>query len=493
MIINRLKCFIKQGIVRGTPCAYASLVGSLGLTLGTGNLHAADWIISPSISFQHIYTDNAHLTYDDEVSDSITVLSPSLSIYKEGARATLDFNYAPEYRYYRDDTGDDEFVHFMRTEGNLEIAENHLYLDGWLRADRTNISSQGRSGIGGLTGTADDTDLYSVGLSPYFTAKLGVFSVVELRLTGDKVDYSEDLQSDSTGRRGEIAFANGSMFTNQIWEILYQQNDIDYEDLDHNNETRLFRAELIQKITSQWAVAFSAGYEEYELATTEDRDGSTWSVGAIYTPNPRTRLALGVGERSYGDDYYFEFTHRSSRTIWTAVYEQDFISARDELETRPLFERQDAFGELVRNPILDSSPMTVRGTNSPSITEDYYENRRFATGFTYQTPRTSIVLTGRYNERFYDLSSRDTEDTELGMRVSRRLSRLTSGLIQISGRNHQEEAVEYDELAATLSIGYQFGTDSRVNFSLSRLERDADTDINSYDENHAGISLTAAF
>ncbi|MES9989926.1 MAG: TIGR03016 family PEP-CTERM system-associated outer membrane protein [Candidatus Thiodiazotropha endolucinida] len=493
MIINKLNHLNMEQIFGGKPLVYTCLACGMGLAANTGTLYAADWVISPSIGIQQIYTDNANLTHEDEVSDNITVVRPTLSIYKEGARANLDFNYAPEYRHYWDETEDNEVVHFMRTEGNVEIAENHFYLDGWLRADRTNITSTGRSGIGGLTGTEDDTDYYSVGLSPYFTARLGDFSVVEVRFTGDRIDYSEDLDNDSTGRRGEIAFGNGSMFTNQIWEVLYQQSDVDYENLDDDNETKIFRAELIQKITNQWSAAFSAGYEEYDLAVADDRDDSTWSIGAIYTPNPRTRFALGVGERSFGDDYYFDFSHRTGRTIWTASYEQDFVSARDELSTQPLFERQDAFGNLVRDPILESSPVTVRAAYSPSITEDFYESKRFTTEFTYQTTRTSINLRGRYLERLYDRSGRDTEDIELSVLLTRRLARLTSGYIQISGIDHEEEVLVYDQLTATLGVSYQFGTNSRVGFSITHLERDADTDVDSYEENHASLNVTSAF
>jgi uncharacterized protein (PEP-CTERM system associated) len=492
MIIDRLNHFNKGHINGYKPLVYACLACGVGLIPQVGSVHAADWIISPSIGIQHIYTDNANLTYEDTVSDNITVLRPTLSMYKEGARASLDFNYAPEYRHYWDETGDSEVVHFMRTEGNVEIAENHLYLDGWLRADRTNITSTGRSGIGGLTGTADDTDFYSVGLSPYFTASLGDFSVVEIRLTGDKISYSEDLDSESTGKQGEIAFGNGSMFTNQIWEIVYRQNEVDYESLDDNNETKIFRSELIQKITTQWAVAFSAGYEEYILAVGEDRDDPTWSVGAIYTPSPRTRFALSIGERSFGDDYYFDFSHRSSRSIWTARYEQDFTSARNELRTQPLFERQDAFGNLVRDPILESSSTILRSASIPSITEDYYEIKRFTTEFTYQTLRSAINLRGRYIERIYDHLARDTEDIELSVSLSRRLTRLTLGYFQISGADHQQELADYDQLSATLGVTYQFGTDSRIGFSISHLERDADTDINSYEENHAMVNVISA-
>jgi uncharacterized protein (PEP-CTERM system associated) len=380
----------------------------------------------------------------------------------------------------------------MRTEGNVEIAENHLYLDGWLRGDRTNINSTGRIGIGGLTGTEDDTEFYSVGLSPYLTARLGDFALVEFRFTGDKVGYSEDVASDSTGKAGAVAFGSGSMFTNQAWEVLFKNTEVDYESLDENNETTIFRSELIQKITNQWALAFSAGYEEYDLVVTEDRDDSTWSVGFIYTPNPRTRIALGVGERSFGDDYYFDFSHRSSRTIWTARYEQDFTSAREELRVQPLFERQDAFGDLRRDPILEGVPISVRGAFNPSVTEAYFESKRFSTAFTYLTARTTFVLSGGYLERIYNLSIRDTEDIEMDLLLERKLSRLLTGLFRIGYYDHEQEALVYDQWLASLGTFYQIGTDGRIGLDLSRIERDADAEGGSYTENQVSVNFTVA-
>jgi hypothetical protein len=100
-------------------------------------------------------------------------------------------------------------------------------------------------------------------------------------------------------------------------------------------------------------------------------------------------------------------------------------------------------------------------------------------------------LRGRYIERVYERSGRDTEDIELGALLTRRLARLTSGYFQLSGRDHEEEALVYDQWTATLGVTYQFGTNSRVGFSVSHLERDAEEDLGSYEENHASINVTS--
>ncbi|MCU7921843.1 MAG: TIGR03016 family PEP-CTERM system-associated outer membrane protein [Candidatus Thiodiazotropha sp. (ex Dulcina madagascariensis)] len=465
----------------------------IAFACSTSAVTAADWIISPAILVEQVYTDNALLTQDNEEDDSITRVRPSLSLYKEGARASLDFNYAPEYRHYWQDTEDNEVVHLLRAEGNVELYENTLFLDGWANADRSNVTSSGRVGLNGLTGTADDTDVYSIGLSPYLTARFGGYSVLEVRYTGDRVDYSEDGPSDSVGHSVDIVLGSGSYFTNQIWEVSAFQKRVDYEALDDDNESSIFRAELVQQLTHQWALAFAAGYEEYILAVTEDSDGSLWSLGAIYTPTPRTRIAAGFGERSFGDDYFVDFSHRSSRTLFTAEYERDFISARDEVGRQTLFQRQDAFGNLVRDPILEDARSVTRSGTTPTLTEDFYEIRRFITGFTYQTPRTLSGIRGAYTERIYDDSARDTEDLDIALNFVRRLTRLTEGVVEITWHDHDEALLTYDQWVASLGLSYQLGSDASVAMSLSHMERDADPEAGSYEENHVSVSFNTRF
>jgi uncharacterized protein (PEP-CTERM system associated) len=496
MITKQLSHLYVEHIFGGKKIFSLCLMGSLVIMSGIRSVEA-DWIISPSIGLEQVYSDNAFLTSTDEVSEYITVVRPAISLYNEGRRGRLDINYAPEYRYYREDTEDSEVVHFLRSEGNLEIAKNHLFLDGWLRGDRTNLINTGRTSVSGLTGTSDDTDYYSAGISPYFTSNLGEYVVAELRFTGDKVEYSEDVENDSKGMRGDLVFGSGSRFTNQVWEVFFQQSEVDYEDIDDSNETKIVRAELIQEMTRRWSLAFSVGYEEYILAVADDRDDATWSVGVIYSPNSRFRVSLGVGERSFGDDYYFDLINQTSRTTLSARYTREFISARDEITAQPLFERQDDFGNLVRDPILESASGIIRTASSPTIAEDYYELTRFATSFTYHLMRSAIRLRAIYYCRDYEDPFMDTQDTDLSLSFSRRLTRLLNGSIDIAGLYHRQNWLDYDQWATSLNFAYQIGNQSNLTLNLTHLDRDAKTEPyaleESYEENQASIGFVMQF
>jgi uncharacterized protein (PEP-CTERM system associated) len=468
------------------------LLGGLGLTMLTQPAVSSDWVITPAVTLEQAYTDNALLTHDNQENESITLLRPSISIYREGAKASVDINYAPEYRHFWEDTEDDEVIHFLRGDGNVELMEDHLYLDGWASADLTNITSTGRTGIGGLTGRGDSTEIYTGALSPYFKARFGSFSLFESRYTLDTVNYAEGGLDDSVGQRGEVVFGSGPAFTNQVWELSGMYSVVDYDTLEADNEVSQLRADFIQQLTRQWAVAFAAGYENYNLALNEDLDDSLWSVGIIYTPNPRTRLALGGGERAFGNDYYLDFSHRSQRTVWTANYYRDATSARNELLHPTLFRRQDAFGNLIRDPVLENPPGLDR-EGSPTISAEYYVLEQFNTRFTYATGRTTLDLGAGHTKRNYELAVDDTQDVDLLASLSREISQRAVVFLRLNWNDHEEVILNYEESIATLGGRYQLSPEILLAMRLAHLKRDAEIETQSYDENSFSISLTATF
>lgn len=465
-------------------------MGGLGLGFAPVWTNAADWVISPAVTLEQTYTDNAFLSEENEESESITHISPSLSAYREGARARVDFNYAPEYRYYWEDTQENDVVHFLRADGNVEMLEGYLFLDGWATADLVSTTSSGRTGLGGLTGSSDYTEVYTAGLSPYFRTRLGSFSVFEARYTADAVYYDEG--DDNVGQKVDLVLGSGTAFSNQTWEISARQSQVDYESLEEDNEVKQAQVEFVQNLTRQWAVSFVAGYEEFNLALNPDIDDTVWSAGIIYTPNTRTRIALGGGERAFGDDYYLDFSHRSRLSVWTANYERDYTSARGELLEPRLFQRQDEFGNFIRDPVLES-PVTTQRQGSADLSADFYVVDRFSTRFSVATGRSEYYLGASYAEREYEDPVRDSDDLDISTGFSRDFSRLVSGYISISGLDHEEEALHYKQTTVRLGGSYLFGVSTTLGLTLAHINRDAEEALLSYSEGQASLYLAHSF
>ena len=464
------------------------LVGS-GLT---ASAQSSDWIIAPGLSVEQIYTDNSNLDSEEE-SDSITRISPRLSLYRKGARAKLDLSYAPQYRHYWQETQPNEVVHFLRADGDIELVKKHIFMDGWATADQRPLNSSGRTGIDGITRTDDLTEVYTGGISPYFTSRLGPALTFEARYGLNRVYYAEEDRDSSTGQRADLVLGSSPAVRGMPWELRLEQNNIEYDDREDDDKIKRARAEMAYQLNRQWALGAVLGYEQYELATTEDREGEIWGVGFIYSPNSRTRLTAGLGERFFGDNYYLDFSYRGSRTVWTADYKRDFVTARDEVIRPSLFERMDAFGNLIRDPAL-SEPTSV-SRSSPNLTDDYYLLERFTTNFNLVSGRTTLNLSAGYSARNYDeaVGPSDTEDVTLSGRFSRRLRPQTTAFINLNWRDHSEDLQDYEQWIASLGGSYRLGTHTALAFSLAHLDREATLDENSYEENRASLSLNRSW
>ena len=469
---------------------------STAVLLGGGGFvmigQAADWTFASGVTVEQVYTDNANLD-DEGRSESITRISPRISAYRKGARAKFDLRYAPQYRRYWQETRSDKVVHFLRADGNVELYENHLFVDGWATADQHTIDSGGKTGVDSLTGTSDQTEVYTGGISPYYTTRLGAYLAAEARYSLNRVYYSDENQDSSTGQRIDLVLGSGPDVRALPWQLHLEENRVNYDKLESDDRIRRVRAEANYQLNRTWALAATVGYEEYDLAVSTDRNGELWNVGFVYTPTPRTRLAAGAGQRFFGNDYYLNFSHRAKRVVWHANYSRDLVSARDEVMDTDLFARLDEFGNLVRDPVL-SSPVTTSRTGA-TLTEEYYLQDKFNTVFTFATERTTLTLSAAYIKRNYEqnLLTQDNEDHNLSAFFSRQLRQRLTGFARLSWKDHQQELNDYQQWIATLGSSYRLAQRTSLNLSLSHLDRDATLDTGSYTENRATLGLQMDF
>ncbi|MET0052884.1 MAG: TIGR03016 family PEP-CTERM system-associated outer membrane protein [Candidatus Thiodiazotropha sp.] len=454
---------------------------------------AGEWIISPSIGIDHIYTDNVFLSSEDPQSENITRVRPTLSAYKEGARGNFDFNYAPEYRHYWDDTQSNQTINLLRTSGNLEVMENQLFVDAWATSDQTQLSS-GRSSPDGITGISDPIDYYTLGVSPYYTTRFGNVSVLEARYSLDRVDYSDDQAVNSTSQSLDMVLGSGTYTVAHAWELAASHTVEDFAGEARDNKISRFRGEYIQQMSRRWALAFAAGYEDYQLVNNNDVDGAIWSAGVIFTPSNHTRFAIGAGERAFGDDYYMDLVHRTAYTVWRMGFTRDYISARDEATEDTLFLRQDDFGELVRDAVLDNPP-PVSVTGVSTLSADYYESDRLSGSVSFRSTRTQAVLRANLIKRDYaaDSSQQDTRDAVTSIQLNRVLSRKFNGVTRLLWRDHEQELLDYKEWVISLGLTYSLGENAALSTSVGHLERNGDTDLSSYDENRADVGFVWRF
>jgi uncharacterized protein (PEP-CTERM system associated) len=305
------------------------------------------------------------------------------------------------------------------------------------------------------------------------------------------VEYEEQNEIDSSSQKIDLVVGSGSYTTAQAWELSASHTREDFSG-PQDNKVSIFRGEFIQQITRRWALAFAAGYEDFDLANEEDVDGELWSLGIVFTPTNRTRFSIGGGERAFGDDYYVDFEHQASKSVWQLNYKREYISARDEVAYDSLFQRQDEFGNLVRDPVLDSPP-SVSVVGISTLSAEYYETDRVNASYTFRTLRTLIQLRAGFIKRDYSVDSQDTEDTSASLSLNRVISRRFRGLTQFLWVDHEQDLNVYDEWSAVLGLVYTLGANTSLSLGYTHLERDGETELTSFEENRVTIGLVSSF
>ncbi len=156
-----------------------------------------------------------------------------------------------------------------------------------------------------------------------------------------------------------------------------------------------------------------------------------------------------------------------------------------------LFERQDEFGNLIRDPVL-TNPVSATRTG-PTLDEGYYLLDVFNARVVMSTERTSLSVSAWYTERDYEesltLTPQDSTDVRLASQITRKLRPQLSGFIGVSWRDHEEELSDYVQWSTSIGANYQLGPQTSLRFNIAHLERDASGDDLSYTENRASLGF----
>jgi uncharacterized protein (PEP-CTERM system associated) len=484
-----------------------SLLGRILLcfTLLVSSGVSAEWTVTPGVTLEQVFSDNALLVpeSEDPEDESITIVQPHLSILHEGPRFDLSLNYAPEYREYNQETKEDEWVQFMELDQETALVKDHLFLELGASIDERTISDANRTGLDGLTGSQELTQVYRTEIRPRYTDFLGRSVQFELAYGVNRVWYSEDEDEDTTARlddslehRADFTIGSSPFVTSALtWNIALQHRRLEYEDRDEEDEINRGVGQLNYRLSRQWTLTSRFGYEEFVLSEQADRDGEIWNLGFIYTPTSRTRLEARGGEKATGEDYFMDFSHRWRRALWTASYESEFISPRNELGRSTVFTSEDAFGEPVDDPASD--PSVGEQDSGPTIDRDNYLMTTFQTSLAVETGRTTSTISGFYREREYDsdLPAEDNRMTTITGEISRRLRPSTRAFIRLRHEDFQEERpaddedFEYQRWVYALGGTYETPFQASITLLLQQLDQSSNDDNDEFEENRATLRL----
>jgi uncharacterized protein (PEP-CTERM system associated) len=296
---------------------------------------AAKWDIVPTLSVGETYTDNVSLTPNAlKQGDWVTQVTPGISIAATGARLRFNATYDPEVIYYARGQQNDQVFQRGNAVGNAELAKQLLFVDFGANVDQYNASLQAPLTTSNVNTTGNRATVETFFASPYLRREFGSDVQAEARFTDSVVNSDDPLTlSNSVADRINLGLKSGPAYKLLAWNLDYVRETIHYTSAQ-DTLTEVITANARRLITPTVGLLAQVGYENYEsgvvrLASEERR----WSTGFDWTPSPRTHLAATVGQRFFGDAYYFDFRHRTRLTTWSAGYSQNVTTTRSEFFT----------------------------------------------------------------------------------------------------------------------------------------------------------------
>jgi len=454
---------------------------------------AGKWVFDPSSPV------TARLTFVDRNPDDtgdnsgqVIQVSPNLRLSRAGGRAEANINYTPTISVGFGDTDPKFLTHQLLGTGRVEAVENRFF-----------IGADARAGLKGANSTGEFVDAinfnsalaeqgYSFGITPEYRQPLNRYADFVSNNRFDWVGSSGNDFGEGSGSRGQrlnASILSGRHFNAFNWSLNATQRKTFY-DSDRDDSTRTdYRAGLGYRFGPRWAANGSIGYEDNDISTNRaNTNGTTWDVGARWTPTPRTSLNATVGERYFGERYSADISHRSRRTRLSAGLSRDVTNQRQQQLVDALFFLVDGSG----NPVLDQdgNPIIANIPQLQDTNEDFI-NTQLRGAMTITGRRTSVTITGNIANRDYEVSPRDEDSYDLTVGVRRDLgSSFNAGLTGRMRHVDSSSAGKTDNYEVRFSLSKNLSSRTSTAINLGYRDYDTDRPDGSYTETRIGISLT---
>jgi uncharacterized protein (PEP-CTERM system associated) len=480
----------KQQMFR--PGRLAVAVCAMGLCMMSGAVIAAEWTRSASLNVGQIYTDNVELASENEKDDLITVVRPTVSASGEGARASVDVNAALEFNDLSG--GSDNFVPLVNAQGNAELIENFFYTDVFARSNRVRTDPFRRSGDTALNEAENAETTYMYGISPYVQRRLGGFAEFQSRYRTDRQISADDGFDDSTQQEFNVSFVSGDDFTRLDWGLYGNTRTTDYSNnagtgRGQDNDYSSADLRLGYRLNRQWRLTSSVGHEwrEYD-AETQDRDDNTWYAGFVWTPNSRTSLNVGYGDRYFENKPRFDLSWRKKRIELRAKYEHLLTDTRSVRGLNNDFSGTNPFGEpfdpVTGEPVPVSRNLTFQDAGLVS-------DERTEASIALQGMRTRIRLTGRHSEQTRGDTGEEAIFDDILLNANRRLSSKLSLNAGMTWEGDEDESgLTSDTLRYFLGLNRQLGARTSMAVNYSYAERDSQRPDDDFEENRIYVNFT---
>lgn len=286
---------------------------------------ATDWKFVPTLRLRESYSDNVDLAPPPLAKAAfISEVAPGVSIIGTGPRLNLNLAYSLQ-KIINTHQGD-TLNHQLHAAANAKLLDDWLFVDASSNISRYNVSAFGPQAIDDILQTDNQSTVQTNRISPFLSHRFKGIANTELRYLYQTVSTGNDLLSVKTDEFLLNASGdNGGHGWN--WDARYDEKRIDDHDLVPVRISNVFFS-LHYPVSSKLNAFATTGYEKQGYTTTEQAQGSFWSVGMGWYPSSRNSVVVSGGRRFFGNTYALDASHRSRKATWVLNYNEDITTTQ---------------------------------------------------------------------------------------------------------------------------------------------------------------------
>lgn len=467
---------------------------------------AAEYTTSAQVAPGVTYTDNVCLSKNNKEGEWVALVTPSGSIQGKGKKADFSVNGSVQLNSLTDSTlenancaGGGGFGDRQQFAPNINARGSAVLIDDWLkinanaRANQNEISPFRGGQADSLNGNGNTNTFYRYSLSPVLTRRLKDFATYTLSYNYNAVINTADAVSNSTSDSWSTSLDGGEA-TKVSWSLFGNYREVEFDDNQlfveadgsvvprENTVLRSSGLRLGYQINRRWQATGSLGYEWNDIQTNndDDTDGLAWSVGARWTPTPRTTVNMSIGDRFFGKTPELDISHVHKRSVFSASYRKTITFDRD------ILTEGNEFNQNIGN-------FSAQNAQSPIIDE------RYTLGYSYNGRRATISFIGSHSDQTQEDNGQKSTFDNVALTYSPRLSRhfSVSGTLswnkaeprsQFGGANTAFSDTT-ESWRTVLSVSRPLNDRMSVMLNYTYTDQQSDIALNEYQENRIMATL----
>ena len=368
---------------------------------------AAEWRFTPELLLRETYSDNYNLAPSgSEQSGFVTEIAPGFTLTGQGRRSQFRATYQARSVNYSGNNRGSNFQNYLDAGGRAELIDDFLFIDGTANISNVSTSAFGPQALDSTYATGNRSEVRTYTISPYAKKRFGSLAQGEVRYTHQGVSSDTGGFSNYNSDRLNGSVSSGEAYRTLGWDVAASTQQSRYSDLD-SVQNDYVNGTLRYRLTEQFSLTSSAGYERYTYETVGDApSGASWSVGFDWKPSARTSLAATAGRRFYGAAYSLNGSHRSRYTTWNLSYNEDVTTQQQQLAdsgsvSTSSFLNQ-AFLTNIPDPVARSQAVDafIRATNLPAtlangnqgLSNRFFLQKRLQASVAFNAAKSTAVL-----------------------------------------------------------------------------------------------------